>query len=511
MFKVLLISPPVFDFYFTPARCEPLGLLYIRESLKQLDDVDVLIYDSLLSGKKKEQLWPEEFNHLRNIYKKDLSAFSLFSSYKRFGDSFNKITAFIEKEKPSIIAISSMFTPYHDDVENLIKEIKKNFNIEIAVGGWAVEAEQENLFKKSSADYFLLGAGENSLTDLVKARKKGNNVSEVQGIIYRKDDKVFKNPPRRLEKDSFELFPERAGSYYFKRKKISRMTVSKGCVFKCEFCAIHRQNKFMCRSLDSVEREMQYLAENGSEIINFEDDNLFFDKIWNKGFIELLSKFNKKYGITYTAMNGITAANLAPIVEEVIDAGFIEFNLSLVSGNKEIAEKIHRPLFAESIEKIADAAKGKVDTLVFLILGLPDATISAILSDIFFLAALPVRIGVSPLYLLPGIDIFEKMGIPEKKRLCRGSALYRFGENFTREDIFSLWKFVRMINYIKEKPFCDKTDDNYEFFSKSLKEKVWYLKKEDGKWEKYLPFEIDLPHQVTICKLDGTKEDIVFY
>lgn len=510
MFKVLLISPPVFDFYFTPARCEPLGLLYIRESLNKISDVKVLIYDSLLSKRKKQQQWPEEFHYLKEIYKKDLSAFSLFSSYKRFGDSFNKIVAYVEKEKPSMIAISSMFTPYHDDVERLIKEIKKKVNIEVAVGGWAVEAEKEKLFEKSAADYFVLGAGEISLTALVTARKNNNDISKVKGIIYRKENSIYKNPPKELDAASFESFPERDGDYYFKKRKIARMTVSKGCVFKCDFCAIHRQNRFMCRTIESVEKEMLYLAENGTKIINFEDDNLFYNKNWNREFIKLLSKFNKNYGINYTAMNGITAVNLAPLVNDVISAGFIEFNLSLVSGNKTIAEKIHRPLFADAITKIANAAASKVDTLVFLILGLPESTVTAVIEDILFLAALPVKIGVSPLYLLPGIEIFEKMGIPEQKRLCRGSALYKFGKKFTRMDILSIWKYARMVNYIKETPDSIERRENMTFFSKSLKEKNWYRKKEDGIWEKHLPFTTELPKEILVLKNNGNFQKINF-
>jgi len=49
--KVLLCSPPVFDFYYSFHRSEPLGLLYIKAMLKQYTWLDVDIYDARLKAK----------------------------------------------------------------------------------------------------------------------------------------------------------------------------------------------------------------------------------------------------------------------------------------------------------------------------------------------------------------------------------------------------------------------------------------------------------------------------
>ena len=100
--NILLVAPPVFDFYFTQHRMEPLGLLYIREALEKAGH-DVTLYDATLSGRVKRVATPPEFAYLEKFYEEDASPFSLHCGYKRLGDSFFKILDFI-RENPGISA-----------------------------------------------------------------------------------------------------------------------------------------------------------------------------------------------------------------------------------------------------------------------------------------------------------------------------------------------------------------------------------------------------------------------
>jgi len=182
--NILLLSPPVFDFYFTPARREPLGLLYLKESLKRIDDINVYLYDSTISRKVKKRAFPEYFKYLKKYYFKDLSLFSLFSTYKRFGDSFTKIVNYINENNIFLVAISSLFSGYHNNVEKLIIEIKRRTKALVVVGGWAVEAEKEELFKESNADFFVYGDSESTLLNLIDNLKNG--------VIIKNDNILYK-------------------------------------------------------------------------------------------------------------------------------------------------------------------------------------------------------------------------------------------------------------------------------------------------------------------------------
>ncbi|RKY75153.1 radical SAM protein, partial [candidate division KSB1 bacterium] len=52
MMKILLINPPIEDFYQTEIRQEPLGLEYLAAVLQQQSH-QVKILDALASGKKR--------------------------------------------------------------------------------------------------------------------------------------------------------------------------------------------------------------------------------------------------------------------------------------------------------------------------------------------------------------------------------------------------------------------------------------------------------------------------
>jgi radical SAM superfamily enzyme YgiQ (UPF0313 family) len=503
MLKILLISPPVFDFYFTSARKEPLGLLYIKTALNTINGVHADIYDATLSGKVKKGAIPKCFGYLNEMYKEDISPFSLFNNYYRFGDSFKKIVTRITAGSYAIVGISALFSGYFPDVEDLIIQIKHNTNAVVVVGGWAVDAEKEKLFAQSHADFFLCGNGEETFPRLVKAYLHKTGFEKVPGIIYRKNWAVCSTVEQK-QSPITNGYPERHGAYFFNKKRIAKVVVSRGCSYSCDFCTIHRNRRFSLRSIHSIERELSFLLGLGIEIVDFEDDNLFCSKEFSRKFTALLKKYHEK-GLSYTAMNGITAKNILPWVDDIIDAGFIELNLSLVTSHRELADSVKRPFSMQVIKKIAARVNGRIPTQVFLIIGLPGSSPEMVVRDILALAELPVFIGVSPLYLVPGIPLFERMGIPPDRRRMRGSALYTFGDSFTREDVASLWKFARTMHWLKKTGagFTDDDRESFSYFCKSMREKTWYRKTKRGAWEKGFSFSVRLPEKVTLCTLQG--------
>ena len=192
--KILLIAPPVFDFYFTTHRMEPLGLLYIREALEKAGH-DVTLYDAAFSGKVKRVATPPEFAYLDKFYEEDASPFSLHSGYKRLGGSFQKILDFIAKNDFDLIALSSLFSPYHPDVENLAAEIKKVIEIPVAIGGTAVGAQKKKIAQTTNADYLNCGNGAVTLPLLAGALAGKISFDDVPGLIYRKNGEIIFNEP----------------------------------------------------------------------------------------------------------------------------------------------------------------------------------------------------------------------------------------------------------------------------------------------------------------------------
>ncbi len=85
MFDILLIQPPIRDFYLTAKRTIPYGLACIAAPLMR-EGYSVEILDCLATGKSKKVELPPEMAYLSDFYSgPDISPFSLFHDYRHFG------------------------------------------------------------------------------------------------------------------------------------------------------------------------------------------------------------------------------------------------------------------------------------------------------------------------------------------------------------------------------------------------------------------------------------------
>ena len=486
--KILLIAPPVFDFYFTTHRMEPLGLEYIKAALENAGH-SVTLYDSTASGKVKTVAAPPEFAYLSKFYEEDASPFSLHNGYKRLGDSFSKIIDFICKNDFDLIALSSLFSPYHPDVENLAAEIKKVTKTPLCIGGTAVNAQKQKIAETTNADFLNCGNGAVTLPLLADALAGKIDFDDVPGLIYRKNSEIIFNEPSFEPAWCSGLIPKRENLRYFRKKKIAKIVFSSGCRNRCAFCSIHRDNRLAYREISHIKKELEYLLSIGAEVIDIEDDDIFSNREYAEQIFEILEEMHEK-GLSYTAMNGMTVRNIIPFAAKLSKTGFIKLDLSLVSAEKSVADNLHRPHGIAEIEKVIELTEGKTEIEVFLIPGLPGTEIADTCTTLIHLHKLGVKGGLSPLYLVPGVPMFEEMGIPENVRLCRGSALYPFDDK-KRADIASLIKISRFLNYSLD----HKNDENYEvfmnYFNKSLSRKHWFRLGKDGIWRDSFEFYCD--------------------
>jgi anaerobic magnesium-protoporphyrin IX monomethyl ester cyclase len=66
-FKVILVQPPIEDFYLTKKRTIPYGLASIAASIQE-QGFSVEILDALATNKSKTIAYPEEFSYLKKFY-----------------------------------------------------------------------------------------------------------------------------------------------------------------------------------------------------------------------------------------------------------------------------------------------------------------------------------------------------------------------------------------------------------------------------------------------------------
>src|SRR5215475_14943014 len=159
--KVLLIQPPVQDFYETDVRLQPIGLCYLKAAVKKhLPEVEVVIKDYHAGGGRRTVAIPKELRYLTDYYSvADKSPFSTFHQYYHFGKSFDEIESEIAEIKPDVVGISSLFTPYYRAVLEVAARVKKQTRAIVIVGGSHASAAAAALLSSPHVDFVIRGEG----------------------------------------------------------------------------------------------------------------------------------------------------------------------------------------------------------------------------------------------------------------------------------------------------------------------------------------------------------------
>src|SRR5215471_20962879 len=160
--KVLLIQPPVQDFYDTDVRLQPIGLCYLKAAVnKYLPEVELIIKDYHGGWGRKTVKIPKQLRYLTDYYPTaDKSPFSTFHQYYHFGRPFDEIETEIAEVQPDVVGISSLFTPYYREVLEVAARIKKQTRAIVIVGGSHASATPAALLSSPHVDFVIRGEGE---------------------------------------------------------------------------------------------------------------------------------------------------------------------------------------------------------------------------------------------------------------------------------------------------------------------------------------------------------------
>jgi anaerobic magnesium-protoporphyrin IX monomethyl ester cyclase len=453
--KIILINPPIQDFFQTEIRQQPLGLEYIQAVLDR-EGYQTYLLDCLGNNKKRTIPIPKLFNYLKQYYPtNDLSPFKLFTHYRHFGMSFEQIGQHVKDFQPDLIGISLNFTPYVEMAVETARLCKSIFPlVPIVAGGHHATAVPADLIKTEYFDYVILGEGEERILQLIDALAKNDVelLKSIDGIAYRDRGQIVINPIQSHIQNLDQL------PILEIKNDIGMLITSRGCPKNCNFCSISKVmgKKVRIRSIESVMKEIEIGIKNGVRQFDFEDDHLTINKGRAKNlFSEIASRFSS-FNLTFSAMNGMLADTLdEELVKIMKSAGFEWLNIPLVSGSSAIQQQIERNQSYQHFSKVVSwAQKYGLKIIAYLIIGLPEDNLDQAIDDIIFLADLPVLIGPSIFYPPPGSATFENCiqigyisGIDYS--LYRSSALFVETENFSRRDLITLFRLVRMINFIK--------------------------------------------------------------
>jgi radical SAM superfamily enzyme YgiQ (UPF0313 family) len=465
--KVLLIQPPVEDFYQTSLRTLPVGLLYLAASLR-CTGIDVEVLDCQATMHKHVLEVPPEFAYLKRYYQPgNLSPFKLFSHYRHYGLPWEEIRERIRQAHADVIGIAALFTPFYREalhVAALAKAVDPT--CPVLMGGAHVNACPEQVLADPHVDFVVLGEGERTLPELVWAL--GDNraaaVSSICGVGYKTRGKLVIPEHGDLIEDIDTLpLPARdlidPARYTLGGKRLTMLITSRGCPYHCTFCSIFLTagRRFRTRSISSIINEMRLCREHfGTEIFDIEDDNFSFDQKRATAILGAIREEFGDQGIELLAMNGISAANLSEsLVREMQRTGFRALNLALVTSDKQRQRATKRPGSTPHFDRVVQqGAEVGIEMVNYLILGLPDSSIEEMLSSIIHLMERPVLIGPSVFYATPGTESYRQclerdlLTSPELA-LQRSTCFPVETPHVSRLDLVTLFRLCRVLNFIK--------------------------------------------------------------
>ena len=314
MVDILLIQPPIRDFYLTAKRTIPYGLTCIASALMD-SGFSVAIMDGLATSKSRIRELPEEMSYLHPYYgRPDLSPFALFHRFRHYGYSFDTIAKKAGESGAFLVGISSLFTPYEREAIRTAEIVKDCLpDAKIVLGGHHPSALPKSVMASAAVDFVIRGEGEVAMPLLANALSEGSRYDAIPGLVFRnKDGTIQSNPAARMQDlDDYPLPATRLINQKFYSRKNGASTVivaSRGCPMKCSYCCFGDQPdlSYRIKSVDTVIREIERFAvQNNTGFIDFEDENLSLDRRW---FLRLLIEITDRFGAArfeLRAMNGL--------------------------------------------------------------------------------------------------------------------------------------------------------------------------------------------------------------
>lgn len=270
MNSVLLVSPSSNSYYTLTA---PLGLSYIATQLT------------------------DKFE----VYGLDLNVYKQIYHYST-EELLHLVQTILRDYRIKYVGISILEETLAEATQ--IAHVCKENNAVCIAGGIYPTLFSESL--TDCFDYCIRGDGEFIMRNLLVALENGTSIKGINGLSkYDSGTKKWISfggaCPINCKDD---LIPNREIFAHFNRGfkySSARMLTSRGCIYHCSFCTNRIfQSKYIRRSMDSIFKEVEYLAISGIKEIILSDD-------------QFLGTTPREYGQAISILESMVSSSFLPI------------------------------------------------------------------------------------------------------------------------------------------------------------------------------------------------------
>jgi anaerobic magnesium-protoporphyrin IX monomethyl ester cyclase len=327
----------------------------------------------------------------------------------------------IRNASPDVVGITAT-TPLANqmqDIAYIAKSVSRG--ITTVAGGAHATALKTEVLRRSALDIAVYGEGDQTIVDILA----GKPPAEIDGVCYGHDGDFKVTRPRHMVEDlddlampAWDLYPmekyRSISRLIAKRPPVSSIEFSRGCVYKCDFCASKNTMGLGYRKKSPARcaEEMLFLQRLGYREVILADDIFTSDNNWAAAVCEEFIRRDVK--LLWTCTNGIRvdSAN-GELFRLMRRAGCYRVHFGFESGNDEVLRKFGKGGKATldqgetAVDKARDAG---LQTFGMFMLGLTGDTAQTMQDTIDYAKRVKVdamRFGITVPF--PGTKMFDEL------------------------------------------------------------------------------------------------------
>jgi anaerobic magnesium-protoporphyrin IX monomethyl ester cyclase len=310
-----------------------------------------------------------------------------------------------------------------------------------AIGGPHVTfALEETLVRSPWIDAIVIGEGEKTLVELVRAVAEDKDIDRVPGIAFADGGKIVKTSPRQLIENLDQLpLPARELLPMARYRALGTpctVITSRGCPYSCIFCSGHRMfgPRVRFRSPGPVVDEIERLQRDfGLAKINIVDDTFTLNHNHTRAVCQEILRRNLKLKWSVFARVDRISEDLAQLMNR---AGCEWILFGVESADEGILRTIRKGTTPEDVRRgVRIAAEAGINVFNSFILGLPGESSETARKTLAFGDELyqkyGAKYGFHMLSPLPGTEIYERAQDYGIRILSRNWARYNANEPIT--------------------------------------------------------------------------------
>jgi len=356
--------------------------------------MNVLLINICLRPNSKKIIFPIGFGYIATAVEEAGFDFEILD-LDTLRLSNEEIEDYIKKTDFDVVAFGCIVTGYRY-VKELTELIKKYKDVPIIIGNSVATSIPEILLKNTKAYIGVMGEGDITIVELLKAIENKTSLEDVKGIFFRKNGETFFTPERELIPNldelpfiNHKLFDMK--TYLDKYKfnvsepypikfdliKALPINTARGCPYNCTFCYhVFKNKRYRTRSKENICKEIKYLQkEYGLNYVQFFDELTFFSKKQASDFADYLLKEKIEVFWSADCRVGLFGENDLDLALKLKEAGCVEFGYSLESADEEILKAMNKKIKVDDfMTQTRVLQKAGILASTSLVIGYPQET-----------------------------------------------------------------------------------------------------------------------------------------